>query len=77
MPTLGERMSYEICELCFWEDDGQDLDALDMASGPNHGLTLRESRDNFLNYGACDRRMVKHVLSSSELEHFEHRPRTI
>ncbi|MGF1495158.1 MAG: CPCC family cysteine-rich protein [Microcoleaceae cyanobacterium] len=38
--SLLERGNYLICEICFWEDDGQDIDELDMKSAANHGITL-------------------------------------
>lgn len=68
--TLAERGSYEICPVCFWEDDGQDLDELDEPSGPNHGLTLRQGRDNFMALGACEEGMVKHVLKPEQRARF-------
>ncbi|MGE7903445.1 CPCC family cysteine-rich protein [Peribacillus sp. NPDC094092] len=35
-PTLDERRSYEICELCDWEEDGQeDLYTDEVWGGPN------------------------------------------
>ena len=48
-PTLGERGGYEICELCWGEDDGQDdADADIVLGGPNHGYSLTEARENFI-----------------------------
>lgn len=53
--TLESRGSYEICPVCFWEDDGQDDHGADIVlGGPNHGLSLTEARDNFWKIGACD-----------------------
>jgi hypothetical protein len=47
-PTLAGRGTYEICELCWWEDDGQDdADADVVAGGPNDNYSLVEARDNF------------------------------
>ena len=47
-PTLSGRMSYEICGLCDWEDDGQgDGDADQLAGGPNSNYSLTEARENF------------------------------
>jgi len=47
-PTLGSRASYEICELCAWEDDGQDEARADEVwGGPNHGYSLTQARRNF------------------------------
>jgi hypothetical protein len=75
--SLPERGNYLICPVCFWEDDGQDVDALDEPSGPNHGITLRQGRNNFKRFGACAEAMVKNVVSVEERKHFAHRPRDI
>ncbi len=45
--TLGARGASEICDLCFWEDDGQDdHNADDVRGGPNGKLSLTEARRN-------------------------------
>lgn len=50
--TLFGRGSYEICPVCFWEDDGQDEhDAEEVRGGPNHDLSLRQAQINFREYG--------------------------
>ena len=60
--TLSERTAFEICEVCFWEDDGQDDgDADECRGGPNGSLRLREARANFLRFGACEASMVSNV----------------
>ena len=47
-PTLGERVAYEICELCNLEDDGQeDPHADEVRGGPNQAYSLSEARSNF------------------------------
>ena len=51
-PTLEERGNYDICELCDWEDDGQDDDdSSKTMGGPNGGYSLDEARENFKKYG--------------------------
>jgi hypothetical protein len=51
--SLGERGVYEICDVCFWEDDGQDdHDADVVRGGPNGVLSLTEARQNFRQCGA-------------------------
>lgn len=72
--SLPERNNYLICPICFWEDDGQDLDELDIESGPNH-ITLREGRNNFLKYGACDPQSVKSVIPKEERKRFDYKKR--
>jgi hypothetical protein len=60
--TLSERTAFEICEVCFWEDDGQDDgDANDNRGGPNGSLSLAEARANYLRFGACEEKMVENV----------------
>jgi hypothetical protein len=50
-PTLQERGNSDICELCNWEDDGQDdVDADEIRGGPNSDYSLTEARKNFLRY---------------------------
>lgn len=48
MPTLDERAGYDICPICFWEDDGQDSDDAEIVrGGPNADYALDEARANF------------------------------
>ena len=63
--SLDERGAYEICPVCYWEDDGQDLDQLDVVSGPNH-ITLRQARHNFALIGACDDAALALVADAQE-----------
>jgi Cysteine-rich CPCC len=63
--TLDERAGYDICPVCFWEDDGTDLADPDGNSGPNH-MSLRAGRENFRQLGACDLAMLPHVLPVSK-----------
>jgi Cysteine-rich CPCC len=56
------RGAFEICEVCFWEDDGQDDPDADAAlGGPNGGLSLTDARRNFAAFGACDERHRRSV----------------
>lgn len=75
--SLPERGNFLICKVCFWEDDGQDLEELGEPSGPNHGITLREARANFERFGACEEAMLKHVLPVNERQQYEHKARHV
>ena len=59
--TLSESSAWEICKICFWEDDGQDdPKANENWGGPNK-VSLYEGRKNFLAYGASDPKHMEHV----------------
>lgn len=48
---MDSRANYEICELCNWEDDGQDDEsAAEVWGGPNSDYSLAEARANFLKF---------------------------
>jgi len=52
LPTLTEQGAYEICSICWWEDDGQgDLDADIIRGGPNKQYSLTAARRNFVDHG--------------------------
>lgn len=56
--TLSERGGFEICPVCFWEDDGQDdHDADVVRGGPNGALSLTEARENYRRFGAIEDRL--------------------
>jgi hypothetical protein len=47
--TLGGRGEYDICNVCWWEDDGQDThNANVVRGGPNGKLSLTRARFNFI-----------------------------
>jgi hypothetical protein len=54
--------SYDICPICFWEDDVFQLYFPNKAGGPNP-YSLIESQVNFVQFGACNREMTKNVRS--------------
>jgi hypothetical protein len=67
--TLGERGGFEICAVCFWEDDGQDEhDAGIVRGGPNGRLSLSDARRNFERVGACEEQHVHNVRSPRRRE---------
>lgn len=67
--TLEARNDYEICGVCFWEDDGANQE--DDYSGPNH-MTLGQGRQNVAKFGACSKDMVKNVEPEGRLKYHRH-----
>jgi hypothetical protein len=60
--TLRERGAFEMCPVCWWEDDGQgDADADVVRGGPNGELSLSKARMNYLDFGASDRAFIGSV----------------
>jgi hypothetical protein len=52
--------SYDICEICYWEDDVIQLRWPDYAGGAN-SPSLIEAQLNFINLGAKEARLLPHV----------------
>jgi hypothetical protein len=60
--TLSELGGFDLCAVCYWEDDGQtDADADEVRGGPNGVLSLTQGRANYHDFGACDRRFLENV----------------
>nr|WP_253958047.1 CPCC family cysteine-rich protein [Metabacillus halosaccharovorans] len=59
--TLDEEPpnTYDICEICFWEDDGFQYKYPD-ETGANY-VSFREAQQNFLKFGAKGERSLKFV----------------
>ncbi|WP_081986669.1 CPCC family cysteine-rich protein [Chitinibacter sp. ZOR0017] len=68
---------YEICPICFWEQDYFGIEEPDTPSGANHGLSIREGRANFQNYGACTPELVKSVVPEYKRALYKCVPRAI
>jgi hypothetical protein len=59
LQTLQHRGDYEICRVCWWEDDGQDnARANEVFGGPNGQQSLTRGRVNFLVHGLYDPQRV-------------------
>jgi hypothetical protein len=75
--ALPARGDWDICPVCFGEDDGSDLARPDSPSGCNYGLTLREARSSFHRCGACQEAMLRHVCSAEGRKRYRHEPRSL
>lgn len=52
--------TYDICEICYWEDDGVQYTDPDFVGGANK-VSLREGQSNFIRVGACEERCIEFV----------------
>ncbi|MFI0990235.1 CPCC family cysteine-rich protein [Streptomyces exfoliatus] len=60
-PSMDEQPgSYEICPICFWEDDAIQL-RWPEHSGGSIGPSLIAAQENYQAFGACEERSVEHV----------------
>ncbi|MCI0349160.1 MAG: hypothetical protein L0Z53_07015 [Acidobacteriales bacterium] len=60
--TLHGRGHFEICPVCYWEDDGQgNHDADRVRGGPNGRLNLTTARKNFRRFRVADPKDREHV----------------
>lgn len=64
--TLDEKCDWDICKVCFWEDDC--TTELDKISDPN-SITLREGKKNFLRIGASKKRSMEFVDKEGKLKY--------
>jgi hypothetical protein len=54
--------SYEICPVCFWEDDPVQNDDPSFAGGAND-VSLAHARENYVRFGACEPSLGDRVRS--------------
>jgi hypothetical protein len=60
--TFEEELKgqYDICEICFWEDDPIQVINPDYSGGANK-VSLRQAQINFMEFGACEKEMLKNA----------------
>ena len=60
--TLDEEPpgTYEICAICFWEDDPLQFEDPDYEGGANIP-SLRKAQKNYLLFGACEEQWIEFV----------------
>lgn len=59
--------TYDICKVCFWEDDPIQLDAPNYEGGANK-VSLLQARENFLRFGVCEEAMIPYVRKPKQDE---------
>lgn len=65
--TLDEEPpgTYDICSICFWEDDGVQQSDPDYDGGANNP-SLRQAQKNYLVFGACEDGCIEFVRKPNE-----------
>ncbi|WP_420540544.1 CPCC family cysteine-rich protein (plasmid) [Paenibacillus polymyxa] len=58
--------TYDICEICFWEDDGIQFADPDYDGGANI-VSLRQGQQNYKVFGACEEKCIEFVRKASTL----------
>lgn len=67
LPVPPEEAVAYICPVCFWENDVF-IKSDDEPSDENHGLTLRQAQQNYIDCGACCLEMKRHTRPPYEYE---------
>lgn len=63
----GYPNSFNICPVCFWEDDGVQFDERDYEGGAND-VSLNQAKENFKKIRACDPASINVVRPPKEIE---------
>lgn len=59
--------TYEICPVCFWEDDPYQFEEPDCDGGANY-VSLNQARENYKTIGASSKHYIKNVRPPYEDE---------
>ena len=62
-----EDPTFEICPICFWENDPIQNSDIDYFGGANH-ISLREARENYIKIGAMSEQFKKNVREPLDSE---------
>jgi hypothetical protein len=58
--TLENRCDWDICPVCFWEDDVL-VETQDECSPANRGMMVSTAQANFIRFGAVSPEFIDHV----------------
>lgn len=59
--TLNSEHEYDICPICYWEEDYFQFEDFDLEGGANYKVSLRQAQINFIEFGACERDMIRYI----------------
>lgn len=63
--TLEDSSTYNICEICFWEDDIVQFNDPNYEGGANR-VSLKQAQKNFMKFGACETDFLDYVRKPTE-----------
>lgn len=63
----GDENSYDICNVCYWENDGLQFENPDMEGGAND-VSLNQARNNFKEFNASEKCFLLYVNKPSSYE---------
>ncbi|MBE9583556.1 hypothetical protein IM792_03770 [Mucilaginibacter sp. JRF] len=63
--TLSNVGEYNVCLICYWEDDPVQRNNPDYDSGTNKFI-LRQAQKNYMEYGVSDYDMKRHVFKADK-----------
>lgn len=66
--TLDERCDWDVCPVCFWEDDVLVADGQDVSSSANGGIMVSQAQANFMLFGAISNDAINNVRPADENE---------
>ena len=66
--TLSDNQgNYEICPVCYWEDDPIQAEDEELEGGANK-VSLAQARKNFIRFGACEETLLIYTRKPFEEE---------
>lgn len=63
----GEEGTYNICKVCYWEDDKFQYNDPDYISGANK-VSLNQARQNYKAFGAAEKEYLHYVFKPDMYE---------
>lgn len=63
--TLDSEHDYDICPICFWEDDSYQYENPHYKGGTNNEISLYDAQINYKRFGTCDYRCINSVRKPS------------
>jgi hypothetical protein len=65
--TCEADNTFQICPVCYWEDDGVQLNDPNYDGGANR-VSLNQARENFKTFGAIEKRFKDYVRKPTDDE---------